>query len=79
MKEYPMPELGYLLESDCVAIKKALDGASFMNFTIKWSGSCCNCTLIVCTDYDDSETSIKTMFLYYVVSRYAELLRRGEG
>ena len=76
MKEYPMPELGYLLESDCVAIKKALDGASFMNFTIKWSGSACSCTLIVCTDCGASKISVKTMFLNYVVSRYAELLRR---
>ena len=37
MKEYIFTELGYFTEKECENIKNALDGKTYMNFSITWS------------------------------------------
>ena len=41
-----------------------MQGKTYMNFNVKWSNSAGNCTLIVCTDYEDTESRIKNFFLH---------------
>lgn len=64
MKEYLFTELGFFTKDSCERIKKAMDGRTFMNFKISWSNCAGNCTLIVATDYNDTEEHIKSFFLY---------------
>lgn len=63
MKEYVFTELGYFTKNTCEKIKTALDGTTFMNFKISYSNCAGNCTLIVATDYEETETEIKNFFL----------------
>lgn len=63
MREYTFTELGYFTESECMAIKECLQGKTYMNFDIAWSSYAGNCTLIIKTAYEDSETEIKNFFL----------------
>ncbi len=64
MKEYVFDELGYFTKDSCERIKKAMEGRTYMNFHISWSNCAGNCTLIVATDYNDTEEHIKQFFLY---------------
>lgn len=64
MKEYVFTELGFFSPMTCEKIKKAMDGRTYMNFHISWSNCAGNCTLIVATDYEDTEEHIKQFFLY---------------
>lgn len=68
MKQYVFKELGYFLESECQAIKDALQGKTYMNFDISWSNQAGNCTLIVSTDYEDEPQEIKNFFLNCALS-----------
>ena len=68
MKEYVFMELGYFTKDTCERIKKAMDGRTFMNFKISWSNCAGNCTLIVATDYNDTEEHIKQFFLFAALS-----------
>ena len=71
MKEYIFTELGYFTEKECEKMKMALDGKTFMNFSITWSNWAGNCTLIVRTDYEDTEVNIKRFFIYVALSELA--------
>lgn len=68
MKEYVFEELGFFTKDTCERIKKAMDGRTFMNFKISWSNCAGNCTLIVATDYNDTEEHIKQFFLFAALS-----------
>lgn len=67
MREYIFTELGYFTEGECKAIKENLQGKTYMNFDITWSNRAGNCTLIVKTDYDDTESEIKNFFLGFAL------------
>lgn len=71
MKEYVFTELSFFTEKECENIKKKLDGKTYMNFSIKWSNLAGNCTLIVRTDYEGTEESIKRFFLHVALSELA--------
>ena len=64
MKEYYFEELGFFTRSACEKIKDCLQGYSYMNFDISWSDCAGNCTLIVRTNYDDTEENIKNFFFH---------------
>jgi hypothetical protein len=68
MREYVFDELGFFTKDSCERIKKAMDGRTFMNFKISWSDCAGNCTLIVATDYNDTEEHIKQFFLFAALS-----------
>ena len=68
MKEYTFEELGYFTESDCKKIQEAMNGKTYMNFTVEYSSYAGNCTLIAKTDYDDTAESIKAFFLHCLIS-----------
>jgi hypothetical protein len=68
MKEYVFEELGFFTKDTCERIKKAMEGRTFMNFKISWSNCAGNCTLIVATDYNDTEEHIKQFFLFAALS-----------
>ena len=72
MREYVFTELGYFTKSECEAIKKAMDGKTYMNFKVSFSNCAGNCTLIVKTDYEDTESEIKNFFIACALS---EILR----
>ena len=74
MKEYTFTELGYFTESQCEMLKEKLDGNTYMNFEIGYSNQAGNCTLIVRTDYQDTEQEIKNFFLSCVVNTLANIL-----
>lgn len=76
MKQYTFTELGYFDERTCKAIKEELDGKTFMNFNVTWSNCAGNCTLIIETDYDDTEAEIKGMFLHCALNLIFELKNR---
>ena len=67
MKEYVFTELGYFTPTTCEKIKKAMDGRTFMNFTVKYSNCAGNYTLIICTDNEGTEEQIKNFFLHCVL------------
>lgn len=71
MKEYIFTELGYFTEKGCENIKNALDGKTYMNFSITWSNCAGNCTLIVRTNYEDTEENIKRLFFHVALSELA--------
>lgn len=75
VKEYTFEELGYFAERECKAIKEQLQGYSYMNFDITWSNCAGNCTLIVRTDYEDSEKEIKNFFLHCALGMIFQLKR----
>lgn len=68
IKEYAFPELGYFTEDTCERIKAAMDDKTYMKFRISWSNYAGNCTLIICTDYNDTEEHIKQFFLFAALS-----------
>lgn len=68
MKEYIFEELGYFTANQCEKIKQAIDGKTFMNFHVGFSNWAGNCTLIACTDYNDTEENIKSFFLHCLIS-----------
>ena len=74
MKEYVFSELGYFTTSQCEELKAKFDGKTFMNFKIGYSNQAGNCTLIVSTDYQDTEQEIKAFFLSCIVSSLANIL-----
>ena len=76
-KEYTFTELGFFSERECEAIKEAMQGKTYMNFNVKWSNSAGNCTLIVCTDYEDTESRIKNFFLHCALGLIFEIQRNG--
>ncbi len=72
MKEHIFTELGYFTEKECENIKNALDGKTYMHFSIKWLNCAGNCILIVRTDYEDTtEENIKRFFLHVALSELA--------
>ena len=71
MKEYIFTELGYFTKKECENIKNALDGKTYMNFSITWSNYAGNCTLIVRTDYEDTEENIKRFFFHVALTELA--------
>ena len=80
MREYVFEELGYFLETECNAIKDALQGKSYMKFDISWSNVCGNCTLIVSTDYEDEPQNIKNFFLNLALSEiYRQKTNRSDA
>ena len=66
MKEYVFTELGFFTQKNCERIKNAMEGRTYMHFHISWSNCAGNCTLIVATDYNETEEHIKQLFLYAV-------------
>lgn len=75
MKEYVFTELGYFDERQCEAIKEAMQGKTYMNFEVKWGNVAGNCTLIICTDYEDTESEIKNFFLHCALGQIFEIKR----
>ena len=75
MKEYTFEELGYFSERECEAIKEQLQGRTYMNFDIAWSNCAGNCTLIVRTNYEDTEKEIKNFFLHCALGMIFQLKR----
>lgn len=71
MKEYVFTELGYFTKDSCEKIKAAMDGRTFMNFKVEYSNCAGNYTLIICTDYEDTEENIKNFFLHCVLEALA--------
>ena len=69
MREYIFDELGFFSEQTCQRIKEKLDGATYMNFHVKWSNCAGNCNLIVTTDYDAPEQEVKNFFLHCALSK----------
>lgn len=69
-------ELGYFLPAECEAIKKELEGYSYMNFKIGWSNYCGNCTLIVRTGYETTQEELKTFFLHCALGKIFALKRQ---
>ena len=63
IREYAFTELGYFTECQCEAIRKKCEG-TYMNIRVSWSNYAGNCTLIICTDYEDTEENIKNFFLH---------------
>lgn len=54
---------GYFNESDCKALKEAMQGRSYYDFKISWSNSAGNCTVIVETTYPHGTiTEARRMF-----------------
>ena len=78
MKEYIFEELGYFTESQCEAIKKCMHGESMMDFDIAWSNFAGNCTLVIKTDYPESEQEIKNFFLHCALGKILKLQREAE-
>ena len=74
-KEYVFTELGFFGERECEAIKEAMQGKTYMNFNVKWSNFAGNCTLIICTDYEDTESKIKNFFLHCALGQIFEIHR----
>lgn len=72
MKEYVFTELGYFSKEVCEKIKKAMDGKTFMNFKVEYSNCAGNCTLFICTDYEDTEENIKNFFINAAFSYLAK-------
>lgn len=77
-KEYTFTELGFFREEKCKAIKEAMQGKTYMNFEIKWSYYAGNCTLIICTDYEGTESEIKNFFLHCALGQIFEIQRNRE-
>lgn len=71
MKEYLFTELGFFTKDSCERIKKAMDGRTFMNFKVEYSNCAGNCTLIICTDYEETEENIKNFFLHCALEALA--------
>lgn len=71
IREYAFRELGYFTEKSCERIKKVMDGKTFMNFRVGWSNFAGNCTLIISTDYEDTEENIKSFFLHVALAHIA--------
>ena len=71
IREYAFTELGYFTEQTCEKIKKVMDDKTFMNFRVSWSNHAGNCTLIICTDYEDTEENIKSFFLHVALAHIA--------
>lgn len=71
MKEYVFTELGFFSPMTCEKIKKAMEGKTFMNFKVDYSYCAGNCTLIVATDYEDTEENIKNFFLHCALEALA--------
>lgn len=77
MKEYIFNELGYFSKRECEAIKKELQGKTYMDFDISWSSCAGNCTLIVKTDYEEEEENeVKNFFLSYCLRCICKLNNR---
>lgn len=73
-KEYPLNELGYFTENQCEKIKRFMDGKTYLNFEVAYSNCAGNCTLIVKTNYKESEEFIKSMFIYAFMSYATDLM-----
>lgn len=73
MKDYIFTELGYFTDSEIKGIAERMNGKSSMHFEVGSSNYAGNHTLIVRTDYDDTEEEIKRFFLHVAMS---ELARR---
>ena len=69
MNEYSFSELGFFCEQTLRKIKEKMDGATYMNFPVKWSNCAGNCNLIVTTDYDAPEQEVKNFFLHCALSK----------
>ena len=65
---------GYFTESQCKAIKKKMQGKTFFNFDISYSGRGVNCTLIISSDNTNDYTpqDLKDMFIYYCINQLAK-------
>lgn len=75
MKEYTFSELGYFTKSECENIKAAIDGKTYMRFQVGYSNFAGNYTLIIKTDYDETEEEIKNTFLHCCLSALARAVR----
>ena len=71
MKEYIFTDLGFFSPMTCEKIKKAMDGRTFMNFKVEYSNCAGNCTLIICTNYEGTESEIKNFFLHCALEALA--------
>lgn len=76
MKEY-FPPIGYFSKEDCEIIKGIMDDKTFMHFKVSYSNyaGTGNCSLIVRTDYDDTEENIINFFLFALVDEFCKLAR----
>lgn len=77
MKEYIFEELGYFTKNEIEAIKKVMDGKTYMQFEVTHSNSVANCILIVRTHEDVTEEELKNIFLASALSemRYHQLMK----
>jgi len=72
MKEYWFTELGYFTEGVMKAVKKKMDGKTFMNFNVGWSNCAGNCVLFVKSEKDMPEDEVKNMFLHVLIDVVSE-------
>lgn len=69
-REYALDELGYFTEDQCEKVEALMEGKTFMKFHIKWSNCAGNCTLIACTDYEETEAEIKAFFIHALIANF---------
>jgi hypothetical protein len=80
--EITLQELGYFTVGECEAIKDVCEG-TYMHIEVKWCNYAGNCTLIICSDYQDDDLTeeetvqaIKNMFFANALSNI-RILKRG--
>lgn len=73
-KEYVLDDLGYFTKKQCEAIKKLMDGKTFMDFEVGYSTHAGNCTLIVKTDHGETWEDVKNFFTWSVLGKISDLI-----
>ena len=80
--EVCMDQFGYIDPRALEAIKWRFDGATYMDFEIKWSNFCGNYTLIVVADctfeseypskeeYEEARKDVTSMFINVVLNHF---------
>lgn len=58
---------GYFSRNQCENIKQKLEGKTFMNFHIEYSGFAGNYTITVTSDIEESDKELSEMFIYYTL------------
>ena len=66
--EYILDELGYFDIDTLKRVKEKMDGKSYMDFEIAWSGTGPNCILIIKTQCKFSKKHIKEHFMWCVLN-----------
>lgn len=67
--EYILDELGYFDSETLQRVKAKMDGKSYMDFEITWSGVGPNCVLIIKTPCKYTKKHVKEFFMWCVLNR----------